>query len=201
MGDCDCEAPPGFECKGFKVLQEDDPDEEEVEEQVEFNIRKIEAETKGESKVKAKVDLKMNKWANMGMGEIVVDSAADESCWPKDLGGAFPTRPAKKIILKTANGGSMAHYGEKKITFKGKNDDEVVGLTFQVTDVKKPLLAVRRLVERGNVVSFGPEEKDNYIHHPTSGKTIPMEKKGGSFIIRAHFVKDLNEPVFAGQVR
>ena len=102
--------------------------------------------------------------------------------------------------MKTANGGDMAHYGEKRITFKG-NDDEVVGLTFQVTDVQKPLLAVRRLVERGNVVAFGPGKDDNYIYNTASGKTIPMEKKGGSFIIRAHFVKDLNEPVFTGPVR
>ena len=26
-------------------------------------------------------------WASLGIGEIVVDSAADESCWPKDQGG------------------------------------------------------------------------------------------------------------------
>ena len=92
----------------------------------------------------------------MGIGVIVVDSAADESRWPKDLGGAFKTRPStKNIQLRTANGAQMGHYGEKVVTFKGE-DESVVGLTFQVTDVKKPLLAVRRLVERGNAVSFGP---------------------------------------------
>ena len=40
---------------------------------------------------KAKVDDK--RWATLGTGDIAVDSAADESCWPKDQGGAFPTRP------------------------------------------------------------------------------------------------------------
>ena len=46
----------------------------------------------------------------------------------------------------------MGHYGEKEITFRSGEEEEVIGLKFQVTDVKKPLLAVRRLVERGNVV-------------------------------------------------
>ena len=80
------------------------------------------------------------------MGELVVDSAADESCWPKDLGGAFPTVPSKKnIVLKTAKGDNMAHYGEKRITFTGgRNDEEVVGVTFQVTDVEKPLSAAEQ---------------------------------------------------------
>ena len=103
--------------------------------------------------------------------------------------------------MKTANGGDMNHYGEKKITFRGKDSEEVVGLTFQVTDVRKPLLAVRRLVEKGNVVSFGPGRDDNYIFNKDTGRMIPMEKKGGSFVIQAHFVKDLNEPVFTGPVR
>ena len=51
----------------------------------------------------------------------------------------------------TANGGDMQHYGEKEVTFKydgGENKDPI-GLKFQVTDVRKPLLAVRRLVEKG----------------------------------------------------
>ena len=96
----------------------------------------------------------------------------------------------------------MSHYGEKDITIKN-GDDDVIGLKFQVTDAKKPLLAVRRLVERGNVVSFGPEPHQCYIRHLSSKKTIPMEKKGGSFIIRAHFVKALDEqePVFTGPAR
>ena len=58
----------------------------------------------------------------------MVDSAADESCWPKDFGGAFETKPsAKNILLKTANGGEMGHYGEKEITFVNGEESEVIG--------------------------------------------------------------------------
>ena len=99
----------------------------------------------------------------------------------------------------------MGHYGEKEITFRSGEEEDVIGLKFQVTDVKKPLLAVRRLVERGNVVSFGPGPNDNYIKNVETGKTIPMEKRGGSFVIKAHFVIELeakeDEPGFTRQVR
>ncbi len=100
----------------------------------------------------------------MGMGEITVDSAADELCWPKDQGGAFTTKPSKKnILLRTANGGEMGHTGEKEVTFMDNADGDIAGLKFQVTDVRKPLMAVRRLVERDHVVQFGPEPDRNYI--------------------------------------
>ncbi len=56
----------------------------------------------------------------------------------------------------------MGHYGEKDVTFKDKVNDDIVGLKFQVTDVRKPLLAVRRLVERGNVVRAGAGAE---LHH------------------------------------
>ena len=120
----------------FRVLE---VDEEEDDEEAAF-VRAVE---KGGSML------------NLGIGDIIVDSAADESCWPVGQGDAYPTLTTKKDLkLRIASGGEMTHYGEKHITFRyrgGENKDPV-GLKFQVTDVKKPLLAVRRLVENGNVV-------------------------------------------------
>ncbi len=49
--------------------------------------------------------MKRDDWLDLGLGDIAVDSAAEGSCWPKDLGGAFETRPSKRnIALKTATG-------------------------------------------------------------------------------------------------
>ena len=80
------------------------------------------------------------------------------------------------------------------------------GLKFQVTDVKKPLLAVRRQVEQGNVASFGPGPGHNYIKNLETGKKIPMERRGGSFVIKTHFVTEAadteeEDPSFTRQVR
>ncbi len=62
-----------------------------------------------------------------------------------------------------------------------------------MTGVRKPVLAVRRLVERGNVVRLGPEPEQNYIVDIQSGKRIMMEKKGASFAIKEDFLKKLGE--------
>ena len=43
---------------------------------------------------------------------------------------------------------------------KGRRDLSV-GLHFQVADVRKPLLAVSRVVEKGNEVRFGPGKDGN----------------------------------------
>ena len=92
----------------------------------------------------------------------------------------------------------MGHYGEKDITFRSGGD--IGGLKFQVTDVRKPLLAVRRLVEKGNLVQFGPEPEQNFIMNVQTGKRIQMERTGGSFVIAASFVKKLEGPAgFARQ--
>ena len=69
-----------------------------------------------------------------------------------------------------------------------------MSLGFQVADVKKPLVAVKRIVEKGNVVSFGPKEEDNFIRNVESGKKINMVHKGGSYVIEADYV--MQEPGF-----
>ena len=38
----------------------------------------------------------------------------------------------------------MGHYGEKQILFRSGGSKVPLGLTFQVTDVKKPLVSFRR---------------------------------------------------------
>ncbi len=78
------------------------------------------------------------------------------------------------------------------MTFKDECNGDIIGLNFQVTDVEKPLLAVRRLVEKGNMVQFGPTRgRTKYITNVETGKTIKMEKRGGPFAIKANFAKRL----------
>jgi hypothetical protein len=139
-------------------------------------------------------------WASLGVGDIVIDSGADESCWPNGQGDAFPTKPsAKKLILRTANGGDMQHYGQKEVVFKHGGGSGPIGLTFQVTDVKKPLLAVRRLVEKGNTVVLADGDGESFIQHTASQTRIPVKKKGGSFVIEAHFVAQAGSLGFTRQ--
>ena len=50
------------------------------------------------------------------------------------------------------------------------HEGAAMGLNFQVKDVRKPLLAVKRITEKGNVVQFGPAESDNYITKKCLGR-------------------------------
>jgi hypothetical protein len=129
---------------------------------------------------------------NLGVGDIVIDSAADESCWPVGQGDAYPTLRSNRVLkLRTANGGEMVHYGQKDvmIKYKGGEAKDPIGMRFQVTDVKKPLLAVRRLVEKGNIVVLSNVEGESYIMNKEAKVRIPVVKKGGSFVVEAQFVK------------
>jgi hypothetical protein len=140
-------------------------------------------------------------WRKIGTGEITVDSAAEESVCPKDWCPEFGTRsPAKWLKFVNASGGQMGHYGERTANFQvtGK-EAAVMSLNFQVSDVQKPLAAVRRITEKGNVVQFGPKDDDNFIKNSVTGAKIMMVKKGGSYIIPADMlVEDLG---FAGRAQ
>ena len=74
----------------FKVLEVDEGDEEEV-----VNVRQVENSERTASvvcdfedgKAKNRVQfvnsvIKEEDWASLGVGDIIVESAADESCWP-----------------------------------------------------------------------------------------------------------------------
>ena len=56
-----------------------------------------------------------------------------------------------------------------------------VGFKFQVTNVKKALLSVRRMNENGSSVQFGPEDKDNFIQHVVSKRKVYLRKQKGHF--------------------
>ena len=156
-------------------------------------MSKIEDKQDGEWKVDevhhVRAASKKDEWLNLGVGDIVIDSAADESCWPVGQGDAFATKPSRKRIhLRTANGGQMEHYGQKEVTFMHEGGSDPMGLTFQVTDVKKPLLVVRRLVERGNRVVLSAVDVESHIYNYDTKKKVPIKKKGGPFVVEAHFV-------------
>jgi hypothetical protein len=63
-----------------------------------------------------------------------------------------------------------------------------MGLTFQVADVKKPLIAVKRITEKGNMVSFGPGAEDNFILNKSSGDKLKLRPNGqGSYLLDVEF--------------
>ena len=57
-------------------------------------------------------------------------------------------------------------------------------LKFQVTDLRKLLVAVARVVDVGNIVRLGPRMEDNCVYNRKTGSKVMMEKKGNSVVIK-----------------
>ena len=91
--------------------------------------------------------------------------------------------------LKNASGGRISHWGEKQVSFVAGDRDTVMGMSFQVCDVQRPLAAVSRIVDKGNIVKFGPKVEDNYILNPGTQEKIMMRRKGRSFVLDAELVR------------
>jgi hypothetical protein len=128
-------------------------------------------------------------WRKIGADEITIDSAAEESVCPRNWAVAFGTKEAgRKLKFINASGGEMGHYGERVASFRTMGESAVMSLTFQVSDVQKPLAAVRRISEKGNKVVFGPRVEDNYIENVATGRRIQMIKKGGSYVVPAELI-------------
>ena len=79
--------------------------------------------------------------------ELLVDTGATEHvCGPHDSTHAALThgpRPA----FKTATGEVLKHYGTGTVAFRSQGEELRVGFT--VVDVKRPILSVSRLMDRG----------------------------------------------------
>ena len=97
---------------------------------------------KGVCQTRDKDDKSANgHWKSLGDGEITIDSAADESCWPASVCGEFEVKASRRNLrLKAANGSDMRHDGETSVTFEDKESGETLGMNFQVTEVRKPLV-------------------------------------------------------------
>ena len=125
--------------------------------------------------------------------EITVDSAADESVCPQGWAAHFGTGPSDRALkLVNASGGEICHYGSRQVAFQPEEmGGRMLGMGFQVTDVKKPLMSVSRICESGNIVQFGPQEKHNYIMNIHSGEKLFMKRRGNSYVLRGELA-DVN---------
>ena len=91
--------------------------------------------------------------------------------------------------LINASGGPINHWGSRTVTLDAEGAGRPLEIGFQVTDVKKPLLSVRRLCEQGNVVQFGQDSRTSFVQNVATGEQIPLERKGNSWVIRSRFVE------------
>jgi len=64
-------------------------------------------------------------------------------------------------------------------------------MDFQVTDCKKPLASVAKIIDRGNRVVFDKDE--SYILNKATGEKIMLERERGTFVMVVEFEMDKDE--------
>ena len=84
------------------------------------------------------------------------------------------------VKYRVANGEVIPNEGEKRL--KGFSEDySAMGLTVQITDVTKPLLAVREMLKAGQKVVF--DKGGSYAENKVIGKRQYFKDKAGSYIL------------------
>ena len=69
-----------------------------------------------------------------------------------------------------------------------KGEMSTIKVDFQVAAVKKQLISVKRICEKGNRVCFGPEDKDNFVMNNKTNKKVLLRPNGkGSYLLDAKF--------------
>ena len=103
-------------------------------------------------------------------GKITIDSGAAENVLPRDYLPEVPLKPSlgsqRGACFIAANGSKMENLGQKRIDFMAKGGTKS-NILFQVTDAKKPLASVSKIVAKGNRVVFAPDR--SYIENIQSG--------------------------------
>ena len=123
-------------------------------------------------------------------GKVTVDSGAEASVWPVSSvawSNVFETEDSRKGIgFVAANGTRMENYGGTQVKFE--KDGERKAMNFQVTDCKKPLASVAKIIEKGNRVVF--DEEGSFILNKATGKKIKLERERGTFVMVVEFEMD-----------
>jgi hypothetical protein len=116
-------------------------------------------------------------------GKVTVDSGAEDSVWPAthvDWDKVIETEESRKGIgFVAANGGRMNNYGGTKVEFV--KDGKRKSMSFQVTDCKKPLASVSKIVDKGNRVVFDSE--GSYIQNKETGEIMKIERERGTYVM------------------
>ena len=114
--------------------------------------------------------------------EVTPDSGAADTGGPRSIAPSVPiqeTAASKGGVSYTvANGESVPNEGQRPI--QGFTDSgHGMGITFQVTQVRKLLASVRKICEMGNKVVF--DEEGSYVQNKQSGVKTVIDKRNGTY--------------------
>ena len=155
-------------------------------------LRRTDAEGEGEKKVELRKEVYALKPTYRGYKpiEVVVDSAAVDCVMPRrtvdevrgDTKG--PLRQGASALAGvhyvSADGGEIPNEGEMDVNMVTEEKHEA-GMTWQVADIKRPLLSVPAMTKTGHEVRF--RERDGEIMNKKTRKMIRFVKKGDLYVV------------------
>ena len=118
--------------------------------------------------------------------EVTIDSGAIDSVMHRSHVESVPTKKTRRTgtPYRVANGQRIYNEAEKKLHVKTEEGSEG-NMTFQITDVKKPLAAVGKINQGGSGVWLDLEERGgSYIQNMATGKRTKIRMKNGAFTLR-----------------
>jgi hypothetical protein len=116
--------------------------------------------------------------------EAVVDSgAADPVARAGTFAGKVTASPMSKAGQKYRgpDGTRIPNSGQQKVSFTS-DEGHKCGMTWQIADVERPLIAVSHLSAAGNKVIFS--KTGGEVVNTATGKRIAFQKKGGVYVLR-----------------
>ena len=116
--------------------------------------------------------------------EAVIDSGAVDSVAPPGLfeGVLRPSAMSKNGKKhRGPDGFRIPNLGQQDVTFES-DEGHKCGMTWQVADIERPLIAVSHLSMAGNKVVL--EKDGGEIVHQVSGRKIKFLRKGGIYVVR-----------------
>ena len=124
--------------------------------------------------------------------EMAVDSGASATVIGEEMVKAVAAQNIRPDVkYEVADGSHIPHMGEKKVnafTECGLSRN----LVAQVTEVNKALLSVSKIVGAGNRVVF--DDEGSYIEHKTSGEWMPLEERGGIYVLKMWVPREQKSP-------
>ena len=122
-------------------------------------------------------------------GKITIDSGAAENVLLRDYLTGIPLQPCpgsqRGACFIAANGTRMENLGQKRVDFEAANGVKSK-ILFQVTDSRKPLASVSKIVDKGDRVVFAPD--CSYIENVSSKRKIDMQLTNGTHAIDVEFL-------------
>eukprot|EP00971_Amphidinium_carterae_P164138 3253996-Amphidinium_carterae.1 len=107
--------------------------------------------------------------------QLLIDSGSQIHVCPRSWHEEIPIAVTKPLVVRSAGGHVLKHYGTRRIPLTMESG-KVWPVTFEVADVKRPILSVHLLVKEGCSVVFAPDRC--LVTHGDGTRIVMTELKG-----------------------